>query len=137
MAKQSGSNRNSNNRRVASVVNQQTTPGGGNDNVNEANSIVSGNIRIRLAELPNTSRSLDERLYNIGNGYAVDVMIAEGSRTSPDRLWSASLAKVSNGRIEFMSDEKNITSYKTGKAIDIYAYLKNAQNWASNKAKKS
>ena len=137
MAKQSGSNRNSNNRRVASVVNQQTTPGGGNDNTNEAKSIVSGNIRIRLAELPDTSRSLNERIYDIGNGYAVDVMIAEGLKTDPNKLWSASLANVSNGRIEFMSDQKNISSYKTGKAIDIYAYLKYAQDWAAKKGRKS
>ena len=64
-------------------------------------------------------------------------MVTEGLRTSPNRLWSASLAKVTNGRIEYMSDQENINVYKTGKAIDIYAYLKNAQNWASNKAKKS
>lgn len=111
--------------------------GGGNDNVNEANTIDFGNSRVRLAEIPDTSRSLNERLYDIGNGYAVDVMVTEGLRTDPNKIWSASLAKVSNGRIEFMSDQENITSYKTGKAIDIFAYLRNARSWASNKSKKS
>lgn len=138
MAKMSGSNRNANNKGVASVVNQQTTPGGGNDNVNEANTIDFGNSRVRLAEIPDTSRSLNERLYDIGNGYAVDVMISEGSKTNPNTIWSASLANVSNGRIEFMSDQENIHSYKTGKAIDIFAYLRNARSWAANnKGKKS
>lgn len=64
-------------------------------------------------------------------------MVTEGLRTDPNKIWSASLAKVSNGRIEFMSDQENITSYKTGKAIDIFAYLRNARSWASNKGKKS
>ena len=91
-----------------------------------------------MAKLPDTSRSLNERLYDIGNGYAVDVMVTEGLRTDPNRIWSASLAKVSNGRIEFMSDQENINSYKTGKAIDIFAYLRNARSWAvNNKGKKS
>ena len=90
-----------------------------------------------MAEIPDTSRSLDERLYDIGNGYAVDVMVSEGLRTDPNKLWSASLANISNGRIEFMSDQKNISSYKTGKAIDIFAYLKNAKYWAANKKGKN
>ena len=90
--------------------------GGGNDNVNEANTVVFENSGVRLAKLPDTSRSLNERLYDIGNGYAVDVMVTEGLRTDPNRIWSASLAKVSNGRIEFMSDQENINSYKIGRA---------------------